>query len=545
MSTRTIAFFMLFLGLLAALGELRGIDFPTARWFFETSRDVPMLKYAPHDGLRQFSVFGLKLFTIMFRSVEFLWFGWLSATILVCVGICMLVRSYAGGPPNPVELRRAKRFREIKRGYYSLLILLFLAGFASLDQVVVGKDALAVRYGGKWFFPAFTPKPFKGSDFGITGELADAPVKYRRLKKSFAKDPTLGRVIMPLIPYGSTDDTLPPRSMSLVERQGIYYESGSRSPYYGLAAKYHDIEEGKFHLRFTLRNGKLSGPVDGWNAKGERVYTAEYVKGEKVKEKYSGEDTVGDFLAIESGEIRALKYHPSPPILDEKNWLGTTSQGYDVLAYLYGGLQVNFKAALIYLPIVYVVGITIGMLMGYLGGWFDLVMDRSIEVFSNMPFLFVVIILSSMVPEQFKGLPVILAILMFFGWMGITSLMRTAAYRDKERDYIAAARVLGASTPRIILRHLLPNTVAIIVTLVPFTMSSLIFSLTALDYLGFGLPPKYATWGRLLNDGLSNLSAPWLVSSTFFVLVGLLVLITFIGEAVREAYDPKKFSYYR
>jgi microcin C transport system permease protein len=150
-----------------------------------------------------------------------------------------------------------------------------------------------------------------------------------------------------------------------------------------------------------------------------------------------------------------------------------------------------------------------------------------------------------MVPEQFKGLPIILTILIIFGWMGITALMRTAAYRDKERDYIAAARVLGAGTPRIILRHLLPNTVAIIVTLVPFTMSSLIFSLTALDYLGFGLPPKYATWGRLLNDGLSNLSAPWLVSSTFFVLVGLLVLITFIGEAVREAFDPKKYSYYR
>jgi microcin C transport system permease protein len=123
--------------------------------------------------------------------------------------------------------------------------------------------------------------------------------------------------------------------------------------------------------------------------------------------------------------------------------------------------------------------------------------------------------------------------------------MRTAAYRDKERDYISAAKVLGAGTPRILFRHLLPNTVAIIVTLVPFTLSGLVFSLTSLDYLGFGLPPEYATWGRLLNDGLSNLSAPWLVTSTFVVLVGLLVVITFIGEAVREAFDPKKFTFYR
>ncbi|QTN31869.1 ABC transporter permease subunit [Akkermansiaceae bacterium] len=528
MSKRSIAIFMFLLGLLAAFGELFGIDFPTARWFFESSRDVPLLKWDLGKG-------------------EFLWFGWLSSAILVCAGSFMLVKSFTGGPPNPVALRRARRFREIRRGYVSLLILLGLAGFASLDQMVVGKEALAVRYEGKWFFPAFTPKPYKGSDFGIGGELEDAPVNYRKLKRDFRKNQTGGRVIMPLIPFGSTDDTLPPRSRALVEKQGVHHETGSRKPYFGLAARYHDIEKGDLHLRYTMRNGKLSGAVDGWDALGERVYTAEYAKGEKVKEKFSGEGTVEDFLAIESGEIRALKYHPSPPILgeSEKNWLGTTSQGYDVLAYLYGGLQVNFKAALIFLPIVYLVGIVIGMLMGYLGGWFDLVMDRVIEIFSNMPFLFVVIILSSMVPEQFKGLPVILTILMLFGWMGITSLMRTAAYRDKERDYIAATRVLGAGTPRIIFRHLLPNTVAIIVTLVPFTMSSLIFSLTALDYLGFGLPPEYATWGRLLNDGLSNLSAPWLVSSTFFVLVGLLVLITFIGEAVREAYDPKKFSYYR
>jgi microcin C transport system permease protein len=154
-------------------------------------------------------------------------------------------------------------------------------------------------------------------------------------------------------------------------------------------------------------------------------------------------------------------------------------------------------------------------------------MQRLIEVFSNIPFLFVVIIFASMVPDRFKGLPVILTILAAFGWMGISFLMRTAAYRDKERDYIAAARVLGAGAPRILFRHLLPNTVSILVTLVPFTVSGLV------------------SWGRLLNDGLSNLSAPWLVTSTFTALVGLLVLITFIGEAVREAFDPKKFTTYR
>lgn len=557
MTKRTIGLLLLVLGVLAAFGELRGIDFPTARWFFDASREVPVLKYQfeKHPALywlewRGFPVSnpGMPLLKDQLsKGFSFLWFGWVSSVILVLAGIWIFVKSFTDGPPNPVTLRRMKRFKEIKRGYYSLIILLGLAGLAGLDQVVVGKEALAVRYEGKWSFPAFTAKPFKGSDFGVEGERADAQVNYRKLNIVFEdKDvKTKNRIIMPLIRYGSTDDTLPPRSRALVQREGIYYESGSNKPYYGLAARYHDIEGGKPHLRYTLRKGVFSGAVDGWNVDEERVYSAEYLEGENVKERFSGEGQTEDFLALESSELRAMKYHPSPPIWEKQNFLGTTSQGYDVLAYLYGGLQVNFKAALIFLPIVYAIGITLGMLMGYLGGIFDLVFDRLIEVFSNMPFLFVVIIFSSMVPEQFKGLPIILTILIVFGWMGITSLMRTAAYRDKERDYIAAARVLGAGTPRIIFRHLLPNTVAIIVTLVPFTMSSLISSLTALDYLGFGLPPEYATWGRLLSDGLSNLSAPWLVSSAFFVLVALLVLITFIGEAIREAFDPKKYTFYR
>ena len=525
MSRRSLGIISIVLGLLAIWGEWKGLTFPTAQWFFEASRDMSILRCE-------------------IAGKDFLWFGWLSSALLVVLGLISFVRGMTSGPPNPVTLRRIRRFKDIKRGYYSLLILLGLIVLAALDQVLVGQEALAVRYNGKWVFPAFTSERFKGTDFGIGGDEGESPVNYRKLKKKF-KTEGLGRVIMPPIPYSSTNDTLQPHSRALVEREGLFCEAGARQPYFGLAAQYHDTDEGRIHLRYTLRNGKFSGPVDGWDAQGERVYSAEYNNGQKIKESYTGDGNLDGFLSMDSSELRAVKYHPAPPIPEEQNWLGTTSQGYDTLAYLYGGLQVNFKAALIFLPIVYAIGITLGMLMGYVGGWFDLLMDRLIEVFSNMPFLFVVIIFSSMVPEKFKGLPVILAILILFGWMGITALMRTAAYKDKERDYIAAARVLGAGTPRIIFLHLLPNTVAIIVTLVPFTVSGLIFSLTALDYLGFGLPPEYATWGRLLNDGLSNLSAPWLVSSTFFALVSLLILITFIGEAVREAFDPKKHSYYR
>ena len=516
---RLLGIFGILLGALAATGQRMDLAFPTARWFFEVSREVPFL-----------------------GGSGFPWFGWLCVALLVLGGLALLIRSLTSGPRNPITTRRIRRFCEIKRGYYSLVILLTLGGLAALDQVVVGKRALAVHHGGKWTFPAFLPSDLKNKDFGVSDETAEAPTDYRKLKRAW-KDNSENRVIMPLIPYDPTGDTLPPRSRALTKHEGIYRESGN--PCWGLAAKYFDIAEAKMHLRYTLRKGILTGPVDGWNAEGLPVYSAEYKDGQLISDRYNGEGTKEAFLGWESSDLRAVKYHPAPPIPEEGNWLGTTSQGYDVLAYLYGGLQVNFKAALIYLPIVYLIGISIGMMMGYFGGWFDMVAQRLIEIFSNMPFLFVVIIFSSMVPEKFKGLPIILTILVAFGWMGMTYLMRTAAYRDKERDYISAAKVLGAGTPRILFRHLLPNTVAIIVTLVPFTLSGLVFSLTSLDYLGFGLPPEYATWGRLLNDGLSNLSAPWLVTSTFVVLVGLLVVITFIGEAVREAFDPKKFTFYR
>ncbi len=523
---RLIGLFLLVLGSLAAAGEVMNLAFPTARWFFAVSQEFPWLNFARNG------------------ATPFLWFGWLSAAVLMLSGAWIIFRTFTCGPPNPITVRKVRRFREIKRGYYSFLIVLALGGLATLDQAVVGKRALAVHYNGKWTYPAFLPTDLKNRDFGVNDETAEAPADYRKLQQTWKKSGT-NRVIMPLVPFDPTGDTLPPRSRALAKRDGIYHEGSHGKPYYGLGATYYDVADSKMQLRFTLRKGILNGPVEGWNPAGTPIYTAEYKEGKLISDLYTGAGTKEEFLATQSNDLRAVKYHPAPPIPEVGNWLGTTSEGYDVLAYLYGGLQVNFKAALIYLPIIYFIGITVGMMMGYFGGWFDLVTQRLIEIFSNMPFLFVVIICSSMVPVQFKGLPVILTILILFGWMGITYLMRTSAYRDKERDYIAAAKVLGAGTPRILFGHLLPNTVAILVTVIPFTMSGLVFALTSLDYLGFGLPPEYATWGRLLNDGLSNLSAPWLVTSTFIVLVGLLILITFVGEAVREAFDPKKFTYYR
>ncbi|TAG08838.1 MAG: ABC transporter permease subunit [Verrucomicrobia bacterium] len=524
--TRTLGISSILLGLLAWFGEWKDIAFPTARWFFSVSREMSWLQMPVEKG------------------EPFLWFGWLAVALLLGTGLLLLIRSFQRNRINPITRNRIKRFCSIRRGYYALWIVVSLLVLAALDQVVVGKRALAVHHDGKWIFPAFLSTDLFNRDFGIKDATGDAQADYRMLKRLWANQKDK-RVIMPLIPYDPTGDTLPPMSGALEQRNGIVYESGGKKRFFGLAATYLNVNEAKMHIRTTYRNGLANGPAEGWDENGTPVYLAEYEKGFLKHDHYTGLGSKENYLSTPASELRKIFYHPAPPMPKEGHLLGTTSQGFDLVAYLYGGLQVNFKAAIIYMPLVYLIGITVGMLMGFYGGWFDLISQRLMEILTNVPVLFVVIILASMVPDAYKGLPIILTILMAFGWMEMTYLMRASAYRDKQRDYIAAARVLGASTPRILFLHLIPNSLSIIVTLIPFSLSGLVFALTSLDYLGFGLPPSYATWGRLLNDGLANLSAPWLVTSAFFVLVCLLVLFTFIGEAVREAFDPKKFSYYR
>jgi microcin C transport system permease protein len=288
--------------------------------------------------------------------------------------------------------------------------------------------------------------------------------------------------------------------------------------------------------------------VQGWDAAGNQVYSARYKEGTLVaaSENYvvTGGD-VDEFLALTDADaIYRVYYHPAPP-LKGGHLLGTNSQGADIAAYLYGGLQVNIKAALIYLPIVFSVGLTLGMLMGYFGGKFDLLTQRVIEVFSQLPFLFVVMILSDFVPIELRGMVLILGLLSLFGWMHITYLVRTATMKEKTREYVEASRVMGAGTFHILTRHIMPNMVGIIVTILPFSIAAVVLSLASLDYLGFGLPDSYAGWGRLLNDGLSKLSSPWVVSSAFCALTITLMLVTFVGEAVREAMDPHRHTYYK
>ncbi len=241
-------------------------------------------------------------------------------------------------------------------------------------------------------------------------------------------------------------------------------------------------------------------------------------------------------------DFRPDIYPPTPPDWAGRHYLGTDTTGRDVLARLFYGFRNAMIFSLLYMALVYLIGVAVGCAMGYFGGAFDLIAQRLVEIWSNIPFLYIVIIIASILTPN---LGLLLAIVVLFSWTGMTYYMRTVTYKEKARDYVAAAQVLGASTGRIIFRHILPNTISTIVTFIPFTLASATTLLTALDFLGFGLPPPTPSWGELLHQGTSNLNAPWIVTSTFLALVFVLSLATFIGEAIREAFDPKKFTIYQ
>jgi microcin C transport system permease protein len=240
-------------------------------------------------------------------------------------------------------------------------------------------------------------------------------------------------------------------------------------------------------------------------------------------------------------DLRPDTLPPEPPSIERRHYLGTDTSGRDVLARLVYGFRIAILFTLGLLVTTYAVGISVGCAMGYFGGWFDILMQRIIEIWSTVPFLYVVIIISSILVPNFWWL---ITIMVVFGWMGMTWIIRTVTYKEKARDYVMAAKAMGASDLRIIFRHILPNTISVIVTYIPFSISGGIVALTSLDYLGFGLPPPTPSWGELLQQAWANFSAWWLGFSVIAAMVITLVAVTFVGEAVREAFDPKMHTVY-
>lgn len=226
---------------------------------------------------------------------------------------------------------------------------------------------------------------------------------------------------------------------------------------------------------------------------------------------------------------------PAPP--SAENWLGTDDQGRDVTARLLYGFRISVLFGLTLTLFSSVVGVAAGAVQGYFGGRIDLYFQRFMEVWSGLPTLYLLIILASVVEPNFWWL---LGLMLLFSWMSLVGVVRAEFLRVRNFDYVRAARALGVGDTAIMFRHILPNAMVAALTFLPFILNGSITTLTALDFLGFGLPPGSASLGELLNQGKNNLQAPWLGISAFAVLAVMLSLLIFIGEAVRDAFDPRK-----
>lgn len=237
-----------------------------------------------------------------------------------------------------------------------------------------------------------------------------------------------------------------------------------------------------------------------------------------------------DTIDTDAGEVA-----PAPP--SSRHWLGTDDQHRDVLARVLYGFRLSVLFGLSLTVISCIVGVAAGAVQGYFGGLTDLLMQRGIEIWHSIPSLYVLIIVASLVKPTFF---ILLLVLLLFSWVALVGVVRAEFLRARNFEYVTAARALGVGNTSIIVKHLLPNAMVATITFMPFILNGSIATLTALDLLGFGLPPEYPSLGELLRQGKNHTHAPWLGITAFMTISVLLSLLIFIGEAIRDAFDPKK-----
>ncbi|WP_235981782.1 ABC transporter permease [Methylobrevis albus] len=219
------------------------------------------------------------------------------------------------------------------------------------------------------------------------------------------------------------------------------------------------------------------------------------------------------------------------------NWIGTDDQGRDIVARLIYGFRISVLFGLILTVVSSVIGVAAGAIQGYFGGWTDLLFQRFIEIWTSLPELYILLIIASIFVPSFW---ILLGILLLFSWTRLVGVVRAEFLRARNFEYVRAARALGVRNRTIIVRHVLPNAMVATLTFMPFVLSGSVTTLTSLDFLGFGLPPGSPSLGELLNQGKNNVQAPWIGLSGFVVIAAMLSLLIYVGEGVRDAFDPRK-----
>jgi microcin C transport system permease protein len=335
---------------------------------------------------------------------------------------------------TPLGIRRIENFKANRRGYWSLVLFLWLFGLSLFAEFIANDRPIVVVYDGSWYFPVFFdyPETTFGGDFPTATDYRDPYMRELIEAK--------GWMLWPPIPYRY--DT-------------IIYD--------------------------------LPGPA------------------------------------------------PSPPTL--QNWLGTDDQARDVLARVIYGFRISVLFGLALTIASSIIGIAAGAVQGYFGGWTDLLFQRFIEIWSGLPVLYLLIILASIFTPSFW---LLLGIMLLFSWMSLVGVVRAEFLKVRNFEFVRAAQALGVANVVVMFRHILPNAMVSALTFLPFILNGSITTLTSLDFLGFGLPPGSPSLGELLAQGKNNLQAPWLGLTGFIVLATILSLLVFIGEAVRDAFDPRK-----
>ena len=423
---------------------------------------------------------------------------------------------------DPITLERFARFRRNRPGWWSLLTLLTFAFLALLGPLLVGNRPLVMKVDGVTRFPVFAGF-ISGRELGLPIE---GEPNYRLLAEEL-KVSGRGWLILPPVPFapGEVCEVMPAVTRDADGRWNDPRGPIAEGRIFTLNA------DGSRRQSWTIIDGRPQGDARLF-AEGVSVARAKFADGQVVARFPSTDRTAWEL----QGALRTQVPSPCPPGLDG-HWLGTDESGHDMVARLFGGFRLLLLSALIYLPCVYGVGLLLGAAMGYFGGWFDMCCQRVMEIWSNIPFLYAIIFLASILEPSLTFLALLLVA---FSWIGLAQQLRASAYQVSARDYVNASRTLGAGHLRILWRHILPNCATVILTTLPFTLHGLVFSLSALDYLGFGLPPTEPSWGDLLHQGRENWRAWWILLPALSCLVGLMVMINSIGEALQEAFDIKR-----